>query len=145
VADRELLQRVVVRRAEDAEREVRKVYPGAAVSYEIGEDRGVITLTQDRFVVSKEFVETAKSLGSPGRMTEYARVLMGKSRLVLIVPEDEAVRTWLRLLEFNNFWLFYHSIHYYDDNGEIRRVDRRTWRKLRGLPPDDPERSPEVA
>jgi hypothetical protein len=145
VADQELIESVTQKRAEAALREVRKCYPDAAVSFEICGGRGIITVCQDRYVVSKEFVETADTLSNPHCMIEYARVLQAKSRLVVIVPKEKAVKTRLRLLELNNWWLFYYQIHYYDEHGHIKHVDRRTWRRMMNLPPDEPEMAREVA
>ena len=141
---RSLIEEVTQKRAVQAKREILECYPDATVSTEVGEDRGIITVCQDRYVVSKEFVETDDSLGQPQRMTEYARVLLGRSRLVVVVPKENAVKTRLRLLELNNWWLFYYQIHYYDEQGEIKRVDRRTWRRMMHLPPDEPEPAREV-
>jgi len=144
VSRRSLIEEVTQKRAVQAKREILECYPDATVSTEVGEDRGIITVCQDRYVVSKEFVETDDSLGQPQRMTEYARVLLGRSRLVVVVPKENAVKTRLRLLELNNWWLFYYQIHYYDEQGEIKRVDRRTWRRMMHLPPDEPEPAREV-
>jgi hypothetical protein len=145
VAGQSLIEAVTQKRAEDARKEILEHYPDVTVTYEVCGGRGVITACLDRYVVSKEFVETADSLSSPGRLVEYAHVLQAKSRLVVVVPQEKAVRTRLRLLELNNWWLFYYQIHYYDDKGDIRRVDRRTWRRMMGLPSDEPERAREVA
>jgi hypothetical protein len=145
VADGSLIEVITQKRAKDARREIREHYPDATVTYKVCDGRGVITACQDRFVVSKEFVETADSLSSPRRMIEYAHVLQAKSRLVVVVPRDAAVNTRLRLLELNNWWLFYYQVHYYDEDGNIKRVDRKTWRRMMGLPPDEPERAREVA
>ncbi len=87
---KELLERVMRQRAEDALKEVRKHYPTATINSELIQGRGIITLYQDRFILSKEFVETAETLRSPHRMTEYRRILLGKARLVLVVPKHQA-------------------------------------------------------
>jgi hypothetical protein len=130
--------------AEDVQREIREHYPEATVSYEICGGRGIITACVDRYIVSKEFIETEDSLSNSHCMIEYARVLQGKSRLVVVVPKHKAVRTRLRLLELNNWWLFYYQLHYYDEGGNIKKVDRKTWRRMMGLPPDEPEMPREV-
>jgi hypothetical protein len=145
VADEGVIEAVTQKRAEAAHREVREIYPDATVTFEICGGRGVITACQDRFVVSKEFVETNETLSDPHRLIEYAHVLQAKSRLVVVVPKERAVKTRLRLLELNNWWLFYYQIHYYDEQGNIKQVDRRTWRRMMNLPPDEPERAREVA
>lgn len=145
VADEGVIEAVTQKRAADAQREIREIYPDATVTYEICGGRGVITAFQDRYLVSKEFVETAETLSNPRCMIEYAHVLQAKSRLVVVVPKEKAVKTRLRLLELNNWWLFYYQVHYYDEDGNITHVDRRTWRRMMNLPPDEPERAREVA
>jgi hypothetical protein len=142
--DREIVEKVLRQRADDALREIRRHYPSATVSAEIDRGRGIITLCQDRFVLSKEFVETAESLTSAHCMSEYARVLMGKARLVLVVPKPHAAAVRARLLEFNNWWLFYYQVYFYDEQGNIKRVDRRTWCELAGRPYEAPPRAPEI-
>ncbi|WP_019176951.1 hypothetical protein [Methanomassiliicoccus luminyensis] len=141
--DNDLLKKVTRARAEQARDEIADVYPQATVRYETAGGRGVVTVLDDRFVVSKEFVETDDSLRE-NRMGEYARVLMGRSRLVLVVPRDRAAKVRLKLLDLNRHWLFYYQLHCYDEDGKIIHVDRRTWRKLMGLPPERQERAPEI-
>ncbi len=145
VADDGIIETVTQKRAKDSLREIREIYPEATVTFEVCGGRGVITACQDRYVVSKEFVETAETLSNPHCMIEYAHVLQAKSRLVVVVPKEKAVKTRMRLLELNNWWLFYYQVHYYDENGNIKHVDRRTWRRMMDLPPDEPERAREVA
>ncbi len=131
-----IIHEVTRRRASEAEREVREFYPDATVSFEVVGERGIITACQDRFVLSKEFVESEESLRDPRLLREYARVLMAKARLVVVVPRQEAASFRMRMMELNNWWLCYYQIHYYDHGGLIRRLDRKTWRKLMSLPPD---------
>ena len=145
MAEESLIQAVTLRRAREARDEIRRHYPEAEVTYEVCGGRGIITACDGRFIISKEFVESADTLSDPHCMIEYARVLQGRSRLVVVVPLDRAVGMRLRLLELNNWWLFYYQIHYYDEGGEVRRLDRRTWRRMRDLPPDEEERAIEVA
>ena len=107
---------------------------------------GIITVIHDRYVVSKEFVETEESLSSRHCMPEYVRVLRGQARLVTIVPKELAGETFTRMLELNNWWLFYYMVFLYDQEGNIKRVDRRTWCELTGRP-YDPQKcaySPEI-
>lgn len=135
---------VTEKRAKDARREIKEHYPEANVSFEVCDGRGIITACIDRFIVSKEFVESEETLSCSHRLVEYARVIQGKSRLVVVVPKSNAIRTRLRLLELNNWWLFYYQLHYYDEKGEIRKLDRKAWRKMMDLPPDEPEMPREV-
>jgi hypothetical protein len=145
VADQVIIEAVTEKRAKAARREILEVYPDAIVTYEVRGGRGVITACLDHYVVSKEFVETAETLSNPHCMIEYARLLQAKSRLV-VVPKEIVVKTRMRLLELNNWWLFYYyQVHYYDENGNIKPVDRRTWRRMMNLPSDEPERAREVA
>lgn len=118
-------------------------YDDLRVKVEVCDGRGVITVLQDRFVISKEFVESDESLRAPFKLVEYAKVLLGKARLVVVVPKDRAVSFRLKMLELNHYWLFYYQLFYYDDQGEIFRLDRSVWRRLKGLPPDE-TRCPEV-
>jgi hypothetical protein len=133
----DLIESVTRRRALDTAKEIEKVYPDVRVSYEVCAGRGIITALQDRFVVSKEFVESEESLRDPRLLREYAAVLLAKCRLVVVVPRESAAQVRLRMLELNNWWLCYYQIHYYEKGGSIWRMDRRAWRKLMCLPPDD--------
>ncbi len=145
--DREclLIEKVTRRRAEEALKEVRRHYPEATVEIEIKNGRGILTACQDRFVLSKEFVETEESLRSPHRNSEYCHILQGKARLVLIVPKENAVKTFMRMLEFNQWWLFYYQVFFYDLEANIKRVDRKTWCEMVGRPYEPPARAPEIA
>jgi hypothetical protein len=146
-AEREnmLIEKVTRSRAEDALKEIRRHYPEATVEIEVRDDRGILTACQDRFVLSKEFVETEESLHSPHCMAEYCRILQGKARLVLIVPRENAIKTYMRMLEFNQWWLFYYQIFFYDAEGNIKRVDRKTWCEMMERPYEPPFRAPEIA
>ena len=140
-----LVEKVAQRRAQDAMNDVKKHYPDATMKIEVLDGRGILTFCNGRFVVSKEFVETVKSLSSHHRMMEYRHVLQGKARLVLIVPRIEAPNTFTRMLELNNWWLFYYQIFYYDEEGEIRKMDRKAWCKMSSRPYEPPTRAPEIA
>jgi hypothetical protein len=140
-----LIEKVVRRRAEDVLKEVKRHYPTATVETAIKNGRGVVTAYQDRFILSKEFVETEESLCSPHCIPEYRRILQGKARLVLIVPREKATKTFLQMLEFNNWWLFYYQVFCYDKEGNIKRVDRKTWCEMMGRPYESPPRAPEIA
>jgi hypothetical protein len=48
-------------------------------------------------------VETEESMDAPHRMIECRRVLPGKARLVVVVPQGHAMRCRERLLELNNW------------------------------------------
>jgi hypothetical protein len=140
-----LIEKVARRRAKDALKEIRRVYPDATVEVEVRDGRGILTACQGRFVLSKEFVETEESLRSPHCVHEYRRILQGRARLVLIVPRENAIKTFLRMLDFNHLWLFYYQIFFYDKEGNIKRVDRKTWCEMMGRPYEPPSRAPEIA
>ena len=140
-----LIEKVARKRAEQALKEIKKYYPEATVEVEVKDGRGILTACLDRFVLSKEFVETEESLRSPHCMSEYCRILQGKARLVLIVPRENATKTFMRMLEFNQWWLFYYQVFFYDKEGNIRRMDRKTWCEMMGRPYEPPSRSPEIA
>ena len=123
-------------RAEQTAKECGRHFDRITVKSEVTEDLGLVTVLQDGYIVSKEFVETDGSLGRPHRMSEYARILLGKARLVVAVPEARAVDVWLKMRELNWFWLFYYQLYYYDDEGRLLLLDRAEWRRLRGLPPE---------
>ncbi len=145
--DREclLIEKVARRRAEEALKEIRMHYPEATVEIDIKNGRGILTACQDRFVLSKEFVETEESLHSPHRISEYCRILQGRARLVLIVPQENSIKTFMRMLEFNQWWLFYYQVFFYDLEANIKRVDRKTWCEMIGRPYEPPARAPEIA
>jgi hypothetical protein len=140
-----LVEKVTRCRAEEALKEIRRHYPEATMTAKLCSDRGIITVFQDRYILSREYVETEQSLCSPQCMSEYGRILLGKARLVLIVPKDRAVKARMRLLEFNNVWLFYYQVFFYDEQGKIRRMDRRAWCEMMGRPYEAPPRAPEIA
>ncbi len=91
----------------------------------------------DAFVLSKEFVETDESLDDPKLLFEYSQVLRRRARLVVLVPRGRAAAFRLKLLELNNNWMSYYQLHYYEEWGDIRLVDRETWRRLISLPPEE--------
>jgi hypothetical protein len=143
--ERAIIEKVLNQRAEKAISEIKRLHPDVKLEIEIKNDRGILTACEDRFVISKEFVETEDSIQSPRRFYEYYCVLKGKSRLVLTVPKGNAIQTFLRMLEFNQIWLFYYQIYFYDDEGHIKRMDRKTWCEMTGRPYDPPYCPPEIA
>ena len=141
---RQLIEKVTLHRAVEMMKDIRRHFPDATVNIEVVDDRGILTACYDRFVVSKEFVETVESLSSDYCMTEYRHVLQAKARLVLIVPKDVAAITFTRMLELNNWWLFYYLVYFYDEDGNIRRMDRKTWCHMLGRPYETAPRAPEI-
>jgi hypothetical protein len=141
----QLIEKVARNRADDMVKDIRRHFPDATVNIEVIDGRGVLTACYGRFVVSKEFVETVETLNSEHCMREYRRVLQAKARLVLIVPKEVAAKTFTRMLEMNNWWLFYYLVYFYDEDGNIRRMDRKTWCQMTGRPYESVPRSPEIA
>jgi hypothetical protein len=78
-------------------------------------------------------------------MSEYRRTLQGKARLVLIVPKEMAASTYTRMLELNNWWLFYYQVYYYDEKGDVVQMDRKTWCHMMGRAYEPVPRAPEIA
>ncbi len=140
-----LVESVVERRIEQVKDEIATAYPDARVEWKSGQDgRAIITVSLDGHILSQEFVETEESLSKPTRMSEYFRVLTSKRRLVVIVPKCMALKIRLKMLDFNQMWLFYYMVFYYDDAGSLTYIDRRTMRRLAGHI-TDPLYHPEVA
>ena len=50
--------------------------------------------------------------------------LVNKCRLGVIVPKEHAIRARLRLLEFNQRWLFYYQVYSYDVEGNLKKIGR---------------------
>ena len=140
----QLIEKVARNRADDMVKDIRRHFPDATVNIEVIDGRGVLTACYGRFVVSKEFVETVESLNSERCMHEYRRVLQAKARLVLIVPKEVAAKTFTRMLEMNNWWLFYYLVYFYDEDGNIRRMDRKTWCQMTGHHYESAPRAPEI-
>lgn len=123
---RELLKYVVNRRIEMIAKEVEHCYPGAEASCSILDDgRAYIIIHWDGRVIGEEYVETATSWNRPERLEEYRKVLVGnRKRLVVLVPERHARSARLKMLELNQWWLFYYLVFSYDQDGNIKRVGR---------------------
>ncbi len=125
VNESELIKTVVARRINQIRDEVADLFPGAVITHSVDpERRGVISVTLNDCFLGHEFVETHQSLEKPERTLDYLRVLRGKMRLILIVPESRANWVRLRMLRFNNWWLFYYLVFSYDEEGNIRKVGR---------------------
>jgi hypothetical protein len=145
VVSRHDLENIARIRADQAAKECEEHFDGLTVTVEVNDDRGIVTVLQDdRYIVSKEFVESDESLDRLRHLGEYVGILLGKARLVVIAPMERAVDLRLRMLELNNHWLFYYQLYYYDDGGRLHLLDRAEWRRLRGLPKEE-EWRPEVA
>ena len=120
----ELIEAVITRRIDQIRDEAR-AFPGAAINHSIDpEGRGVISVTLNGLFLSQEFVETAISCENPQRSLDYLRVLRDRMRLVIVVPESRANWMRLKMLQFNQWWLFYYLVFSYDEEGNVRRVGR---------------------
>jgi len=139
-----VVEKVLRERAIKTLSEVRHCYPEAILEIETTRSRGILTACEDRCVISKEFVETEESISSPNRLQEYYSVLRGKARLVLIVPKAKAAETFARMLDFNQVWLSYYQIYYYDEKGQVGSMNRRAWCEMTGRYYDPPSRLLEI-
>jgi len=121
----ELIEAVLRRRIEQIRAEVGGLFPGAVIRHSIDpEGRGVISVTLNDCFLSQEFVETALTCERPERSLDYLRVLRDRARLVVLVPESRANWMRLKMLQFNNWWLFYYLVFSYDEEGNIHKVGR---------------------
>ena len=77
-----------------------------------------------KILFGMEFVETDSSWNDPKRFRDYYIALVNKCRLGVIVPKDNAMSARLKLLEFNQRWLFYYQVFSYDDDGNLRKIGR---------------------
>ncbi len=125
VIGRELIDAVVKRRIDQIRDEARAAFPEAVIRHSIDpEGRGIISVTLNDFFLSQEFVETALTCERPERSLDYLRVLRDRMRLVIVVPESKANWMRLKMLQFNQWWLFYYLVFSYDEDGNIRKVGR---------------------
>ena len=120
-----LVEQVAQKRIARTLEEFHRVFPHAkAYLYVDQEGRGIIKVLDDRYVIGMEFIETPDSWASQKRMLEYQTVLMNKCRLVVLAPKESAMAARLRLLEFNQQWLFYYQVYSYDERTHLERIGR---------------------
>ena len=71
-----------------------------------------------------EFVETGLTWNDPKRLRDYYITLVNKCRLGVIVPNEHAMTARLKMLEFNQRWLFYYQVYSYDAEGNLKKIGR---------------------
>ncbi|HNX47474.1 MAG TPA: hypothetical protein PLC39_02900 [Methanomassiliicoccales archaeon] len=131
----DLVFKVAKRRLQEIQEEL--PHPDIATHFSIDEvGRGSIDIFYQGALIGHEIIETADSWKDEGRLIAYRDVLRKKIRLVVMAPRSEAMQVRYRMLELNNWWLFYYMVYGYDGAGRLVRV-------LRPHPPD--RKTPETS
>ena len=120
-----LVDKVVENRVAMIRNELSGFFPRAII--EVINDRNgraVIRMVEEGSVIGMEFVETGSTWDDPERQRDYYIALVNKCRLGVIVPKEHAIRARLRLLEFNQRWLFYYQVYSYDVEGNLKKIGR---------------------
>ena len=120
-----LVERVVETRVGMIRDEISGFFPRAII--EVVSDRSgraVIRLLEEGSVIGMVFVETGSTSDDPNRQRDYYITLVNKCRLGVIVPSEHAMRARLKLLEFNQRWLFYYQVYSYDGEGNLKKIGR---------------------
>ena len=86
--------------------------------------RAVIKLIEEGSVIGMEFIETMTSWSDPKRYRDYYIALVNKCRVGVIVPKEHAMSARMRMLEFNQRWLFYDQVYSYDDEANLKKIGR---------------------
>ena len=86
--------------------------------------RAVIRMIEEGSIIGMEFIETVSSWNDPKRYREYYIALVNKCRLGVIVPSEHAMSARMKMLEFNQRWLFYYQVYSYDENGVLKKIGR---------------------
>ena len=63
-------------------------------------------------------------MDNPRHQRDYYITLVNKCRLGVIVPDEHALRVRLRMLEYNQRWLFYYQVYSYDGEGDLKKIGR---------------------
>jgi hypothetical protein len=120
-----LVERVVEARIGMIKNEISELFPNANIEVtNLQDDRAVIKMIEEGSVIGMEFVETVDTWDDPKRYRDYYIALVNKCRLGVIVPNEHALRARLRMLEFNQLWLFYYQVYSYDFNGNLKKIGR---------------------
>jgi hypothetical protein len=120
-----LVDKVVESRVGMIKKEIRGFFPDATIEVATDKDgRAVIKMLQENWVIGMEFVETATTWNEAARFRDYYITLVNKCRLGVIVPIEHAMKARMRMLEFNQRWLFYYQVYSYDADGNLRKVGR---------------------
>jgi hypothetical protein len=120
-----LVEKVVETRVGMIKHELSNFFPDARIEVATDNDgRAVIKMIQDDWVVGMEFVETGHTWNNPKRYRDYYVALINKCRVGVIVPKEHAMTARMKMLEFNQRWLFYYQVYSYDDNGILKKIGR---------------------
>lgn len=120
-----LVDKVVESRVAMIKKEICGFFPDATIEVAADQNgRAVIKMIQDNWVIGMEFVETGTTWNEAGRFRDYYITLVNKCRLGVIVPVEHAMTARIRMLEFNQRWLFYYQVYSYDAEGNLRKVGR---------------------
>ena len=120
-----LVDKVIETRIGMIRNELSEFFPEASIEVTAEKDgRAVIKMIQEGWVIGMEFIETDSSWNDPKRYRDYYVALVNKCRLGVIVPKENATSARLKLLEFNQRWLFYYQVFSYDDEGNLKKIGR---------------------
>ena len=120
-----LVDKVIETRIGMIRTELSELFPNANIVVATDKDgRAVIKMIQEGWVIGMEFVETDSSWNDPKRFRDYYVALVNKCRLGVIVPKENAMSARMKLLEFNQLWLFYYQVFSYDDDGNLMKIGR---------------------
>ncbi|HEY3419276.1 MAG TPA: hypothetical protein VGK23_01835 [Methanomassiliicoccales archaeon] len=123
--DDPLVDKVVGIRVGMIRNEISRLFPQANIEVSVLEDgRAAIKMLEEGSVIGLEFVETGSSWNDPKRKREYYVALINKCRLEVIVPVEHAMSARLRMLEYNQMWLFYYQVYSYDGEGNLKKIIR---------------------
>jgi hypothetical protein len=121
----QLVDRVVDARVSMIRDELSVFFPNADIVVATDVDgRAVIKLIEEGAVIGMEFIETPTSWSDPKRYRDYYIALVNKCRVGVIVPKEHAMSARMRMLEFNQRWLFYYQVYAYDDDANLKKVGR---------------------
>jgi hypothetical protein len=120
-----LVEKVVEARVGMIKNELSGFFPDANIEVATDkEGRAVIKMVQEGWVIGMEFIETGISWNDPKRYRDYYIALVNKCRLGVIVPKEHALSARLKMLEFNQRWLFYYQVYSYDEDGNLKKIGR---------------------
>jgi hypothetical protein len=120
-----LVDKVVETRVGMIKTEISGFFPDAIIEVVTDKDgRAVIKMLVDGSTIGLEFVETGSTWNDQRRQRDYYIALVNKCRLGVIVPKEHAVKARLRMLEFNQRWMFYYQVFSYDDEGNLKKMGR---------------------
>jgi hypothetical protein len=120
-----LVDKVIESRVAMIKREISGFFPDARIEVTTDKDgRAVIRMLQENWVIGMEFVETGTTWNETARSRDYYIALVNKCRLGVIVPVEHAMSARMRMLEFNQRWLFYYQVFSYDEKGDLRKIGR---------------------